>query len=266
LYNYDARLYDPVIGRFISPDSIVPAPFNPQSLNRYSYVLNNPLMYTDPSGQTMSVMSDQQMMGVFGPPNPIDFMGFNFSDNTYNGFNVPSGFTTNSYTNYGVTVNNDPPELNSLVGGFSFDIAGISIYDNPEPLVLSFTETSSYVNQLTELVSATSRALDFNTIRYLSNRAETNEGIDPFAHQKAAWDYGYHVGNATIAGIARTASEFVWQFPTYTALSVYSRVIKGEGGEYWPWTVSGPGGIADSLQDIQNTMDGANRIPCRSCN
>ena len=50
LYNFKARLYDPVIGRFISPDSIVPDPDNPQSLNRYSYCRNNPLAYTDPSG------------------------------------------------------------------------------------------------------------------------------------------------------------------------------------------------------------------------
>ena len=50
LYNYDARLYDPLIGRFISPDSIVPRPYDPQSLNRYSYCRNNPLIYTDPTG------------------------------------------------------------------------------------------------------------------------------------------------------------------------------------------------------------------------
>jgi RHS repeat-associated protein len=50
LYNYNARLYDPFIGRFISPDTIVPEPYNPQSLNRYSYCLNNPLIYVDPSG------------------------------------------------------------------------------------------------------------------------------------------------------------------------------------------------------------------------
>jgi RHS repeat-associated protein len=50
LYNYNARLYDPFIGRFISPDTIVPEPFNPQSLNRYTYCLNNPLIYVDPSG------------------------------------------------------------------------------------------------------------------------------------------------------------------------------------------------------------------------
>jgi len=50
LYNYDARLYDPVIGRFISADSIVEDIFIPQTLNRYSYVRNNPLRYTDPTG------------------------------------------------------------------------------------------------------------------------------------------------------------------------------------------------------------------------
>ena len=50
LYWYASRAYDAAIGRFVSPDSIVPAPGNPQSLNRYSYVYNNPLKYTDPSG------------------------------------------------------------------------------------------------------------------------------------------------------------------------------------------------------------------------
>ena len=78
LYYYGARYYDPAIGRFVSPDTfvqnstgfnsvstalsvnIIPqssypsssasVPSSPQALNRYSYVLNNPLRYTDPSG------------------------------------------------------------------------------------------------------------------------------------------------------------------------------------------------------------------------
>ena len=45
-----ARYYDATIGRFISPDSIVPSWTNPQSLNRYIYCGNNPLAFTDPSG------------------------------------------------------------------------------------------------------------------------------------------------------------------------------------------------------------------------
>jgi RHS repeat-associated protein len=50
LYYYNARYYDAKIGRFISADTIVPNPANPQSLNRYSYCLNNPLKYVDPTG------------------------------------------------------------------------------------------------------------------------------------------------------------------------------------------------------------------------
>jgi RHS repeat-associated protein len=50
LYDYGARFYSPAIGRFLSPDPIVPSPGDPQSLNRYNYVLGNPLRYVDPAG------------------------------------------------------------------------------------------------------------------------------------------------------------------------------------------------------------------------
>lgn len=44
-------MYDPLVGRFLSPDNYVQAPDNSQSFNRYSYCLNNPLVYTDPDGE-----------------------------------------------------------------------------------------------------------------------------------------------------------------------------------------------------------------------
>jgi RHS repeat-associated protein len=50
LYFYGARYYDSALGRFIQADTLVPAPGDPQSLNRYAYTLNNPLRYTDPTG------------------------------------------------------------------------------------------------------------------------------------------------------------------------------------------------------------------------
>jgi hypothetical protein len=49
--DYNARYYDPGLGRFVSADTVVPEYTNPQDLNRYSYVRGNPLLYTDPSGQ-----------------------------------------------------------------------------------------------------------------------------------------------------------------------------------------------------------------------
>lgn len=50
IINMNGRLYDPVLGRFLSPDNYVQSPYNSQNFNRYSYCLNNPLKYNDPSG------------------------------------------------------------------------------------------------------------------------------------------------------------------------------------------------------------------------
>jgi RHS repeat-associated protein len=51
LINMNGRVYDPRLARFLSPDNYVQAPTNTQSYNRYSYCLNNPMKYTDPSGE-----------------------------------------------------------------------------------------------------------------------------------------------------------------------------------------------------------------------
>ncbi|HSP78408.1 MAG TPA: toxin TcdB middle/N-terminal domain-containing protein [Myxococcaceae bacterium] len=46
----NARYYDPQLGRFVSPDPVVPSSENPQALNRYAYVYNNPISNSDPTG------------------------------------------------------------------------------------------------------------------------------------------------------------------------------------------------------------------------
>ena len=51
LIDMNGRMYDPKLGRFLSPDPYVQSPTNPQNYNRYSYCLNNPLKYSDPSGE-----------------------------------------------------------------------------------------------------------------------------------------------------------------------------------------------------------------------
>lgn len=50
LVHMNGRIYDPLLGRFLSADIVVQTPGNLQSYNRYSYVMNNPLTLTDPSG------------------------------------------------------------------------------------------------------------------------------------------------------------------------------------------------------------------------
>lgn len=51
LINMNARLYDPKLHRFLQPDNYIQEPFNTQNYNRYGYCWNNPLKYTDPSGE-----------------------------------------------------------------------------------------------------------------------------------------------------------------------------------------------------------------------
>jgi len=52
------------MGRFITPDTIVPNPANPQSLNRYSYCLNNPLKWVDPSGHFLSEAAERNIANI----------------------------------------------------------------------------------------------------------------------------------------------------------------------------------------------------------
>ena len=55
LYYYVARYYDPVVGRFISADTVIPQPGSSQAYDRYAYVNNNPINFNDPSGHAMQI-------------------------------------------------------------------------------------------------------------------------------------------------------------------------------------------------------------------
>ncbi len=79
LYDYGARWYDPAIGRFLVPDSIVPNVGSSQSLNRYAYVNGNPLKYTDPSGHWLESAID------------VAFIIYDIHDIATNGLSLESG-------------------------------------------------------------------------------------------------------------------------------------------------------------------------------
>lgn len=73
LYHYNARYYDPTIGRFVSPDTIVPDAGDSQDYNRYTYVRNNPIKYNDPTGHQSNVC----------PPDDYGCFGITYDDGTY---------------------------------------------------------------------------------------------------------------------------------------------------------------------------------------
>jgi len=63
LYYYNARYYDPEIGRFTQADTVLPSTSS-QGLNRYSYCANNPLIYTDPSGHFLIELATAMIIGA----------------------------------------------------------------------------------------------------------------------------------------------------------------------------------------------------------
>lgn len=65
LINMNARLYDPVLGRFLSPDPYIQDENNPQNWNRYTYALNNPLKYIDRDGEFWWIVAGAAVGGVF---------------------------------------------------------------------------------------------------------------------------------------------------------------------------------------------------------
>jgi len=56
LYYFGARYYNTELGRFITPDNGVPSTFDPQTLNRYSFARNNPVVYIDQNGECIDIM------------------------------------------------------------------------------------------------------------------------------------------------------------------------------------------------------------------
>src|SRR5262249_41578278 len=59
LVNMKGRTYDPKVGRFLTPDPVVPDPMSGQSWNPYSYVDNNPLTYVDPTGYDPEIVYEK---------------------------------------------------------------------------------------------------------------------------------------------------------------------------------------------------------------
>ena len=113
LINMNGRLYDPVVCRFLSPDPYVQEPFNSQNFNRYSYCLNNPLKYTDPTGELLGVddiiiigvgvLVGTYLGGVVTNNGELNPRQWNYSSfDTYLGMGV--GGILGGFTGYGIAV------------------------------------------------------------------------------------------------------------------------------------------------------------------
>ncbi len=80
LINMNGRLYDPVTGRFLNADPVIDNSGGAQGLNSYTYVLNNPLKYTDPSGYIKNAPPEP---GVIVNPGWLRYAGYGHYSSTW---------------------------------------------------------------------------------------------------------------------------------------------------------------------------------------
>ena len=87
LVHMNGRLYDPLLGRFLSPDPIVANPADGQQWNLYSYAGNSPLSYVDPSGLSFCDPAQQSWCGGVGLPSS-GWGGGGYGTRTVSGWSV----------------------------------------------------------------------------------------------------------------------------------------------------------------------------------
>jgi RHS repeat-associated protein len=98
LINMNGRVYDPMLGMFISPDNFVQAPDFTQNFNRYAYCLNNPLMYTDPTGEAFGI-DDAIIISAFAYYGGMQANFFHCAENNIDPFN-PGNWNWSSFNTY----------------------------------------------------------------------------------------------------------------------------------------------------------------------
>jgi hypothetical protein len=99
----NGRVYDPYVARFLSPDPIIQNAENSQNHNRYSYCINNPLKYTDPSGYSYESESPSRVfLNMITMLPRVLTAGFEWINDQINNSPNPHGYFTADYICNGV--------------------------------------------------------------------------------------------------------------------------------------------------------------------
>ncbi|MCD0467650.1 RHS repeat-associated core domain-containing protein [Flavobacterium sp. ENC] len=143
LINMNGHIYDPNLHCFLQPDNNIQDPFNTQNYNRYGYVLNNPLKYTDPSGEFINVffgyLLSGYIMGAYasgGELNPAKWNSSAFITIGAAGASAGASAVATNLTNNYLDNYNKPPVLGFSAVGSGNDIHSF-VNDNND---FSFSE------------------------------------------------------------------------------------------------------------------------------
>jgi RHS repeat-associated protein len=103
LMYYGARYYSPEYRIFIQPDTMLPSLYNPQALNRYSYTLNNPVKYTDPSGHVVQIVAAALTAGALATLISIGTQVYN-AEGDFSQVSYSEAFAVGAVTSVSVAV------------------------------------------------------------------------------------------------------------------------------------------------------------------
>lgn len=215
IINMNGRLYDPVIARFFSPDNFVQAPEFTQSYNRYSYCLNNPLQYTDPSGEEIFAPWYRDIFGLvqwadFGDQIPLSgtFLGFEgvftsdgemryyYADGRISNLKLPQVFIDWGY----------PADFTFSFSSFPMRGAGFYRIGDPAEQMGSFSTTFQYMapinpgyinglNGLSVSVGTQYHLIEF-AARSKYKSARTWRKFKNLSESKRTWRYNHSIGQS----------------------------------------------------------------------
>jgi RHS repeat-associated protein len=173
LINMNGRIYDPIVGRMLSPDNNLQMPDFTQNYNRYSYALNNPLRFTDPDGE--SITGAVVVGAIIGA-----YLGGMMANRDYN----PINWDYNSGKTWGYMLGG------ALVGAGSGYIGGAVAASGMPFANTAGIASSSFVNSV-------------GTSIYTNGQTDVNIslGFASYNFSKNKWGYLGKQGNSNIENI-----------------------------------------------------------------
>ncbi len=170
LIHMNGRVYDPTLGRFLSADPLVQAPYFSQSYNRYTYTFNNSLILTDPSGY-----------GSAGAGNYAHTVGIGFTIV----FAGAGGFNLGSNTTYNVKVTNSNTGTSVIRKLTGSDISNIQSMEGMSVSLAGSNARGSFERR--ESNRSTNTTVDVSSQTDKESPTEATQATLEGDEQKGAW-------------------------------------------------------------------------------
>lgn len=204
LYYYGSRYYNSFFRHFIQPDNVISDIYNPQQLNRYSYTLNNPYTYKDPTGESPILAIGAASAGV-------GFIG----SVLYQAYQANWDYSQVSLSQAGITA------ASTAIGFMTFGLASTSM-----STALSAQGLGSIATGIGAGTFAGVGAGEAGLITGSVLSGNLNTLADPIAHAEAM-GYGGLIGG-TLVGIGTMGSSF----GSNVGKSIFTSTTKGSALEY----------------------------------